>query len=192
MDHLPWVGGAEAITAEIQEFLTGVRSVPEPDRVLATVMLTDIVGSTERITAIGDRKWKELLHRHNDVVRQELARFRGREVKTTSDGFLTTFDGPGRAIHCAQAIAAAAHNLGVEVRVGLHTGECELLGQDIGGIAAVHGAARVAAKARPGEVLVSRMVKDLVAGSGIRFNDHGRHALKGVPGKFALYAALAD
>jgi len=124
-------------------------------------------------------------------VRRELARFRGREIKTTGDGFLATFDGPGRAIQCAQAITGAARSLGVEVRAGLHTGECELLADDIGGIA-VHVAARVAAKAGPGEVLVSRTVKDLVAGSGIRFKDHGRHVLKGVPGKFALYAALAD
>ena len=191
MDHIPWVGGGEDITAEIQEFLTGVRSMPEPNRVLATVMLTDIVGSTERIAAMGDRQWKDLLERHNEAVRQELARFRGREIKTTGDGFLATFDGPGRAIQCAQAIAAAAHKLGIDVRAGLHTGECELLADDIGGIA-VHVAARVAAKAGPGEVLVSRMVKDLVAGSGIRFQDHGRHVLKGVPGKFALYTALAD
>ena len=191
VDHIPWVGGGEEITAEIQEFLTGVRSMPAPDRVLATVMLTDIVGSTEQVTALGDRRWKDLLGRHNDAVRQELARFRGREVKTTGDGFLATFDGPGRAIQCAQAIAVAARNLGIEVRAGLHTGECELVGPDIGGIA-VHVAARVAAKAGPGEVLVSRMVKDLVSGSGIRFKDRGRHAMKGVPGKFALYAALAD
>ena len=188
---LPWVDGGEEIAADIQDFLTGVRSMPEPDRVLATVMLTDIVGSTEWIAAIGDGKWKDLLVRHNDAVRRELARFRGREVKTTGDGFLATFDGPGRAIQCAQAIAEAARGLGVEVRAGLHTGECELLADDIGGIA-VHVAARVAAKAGPGEVLVSRTVKDLVAGSGIRFKDHGRHVLKGVPGKFALYAALAD
>ena len=165
--------------------------MPEPDRVLATVMLTDIVGSTERIAAMGDGKWKDLLVRHNDAVRRELARFRGREVKTTGDGFLATFDGPGRAIQCAQAIAEAARGLGVEVRAGLHTGECELLADDIGGIA-VHVAARVAAKAGPGEVLVSRTVKDLVAGSGIRFTDHGRHVLKGVPGKFALYAVLTE
>jgi pimeloyl-ACP methyl ester carboxylesterase len=187
-DHIPWVGGGEDITAEIQEFLTGVRSMPEPDRMLATVMLTDIVGSTERVTAMGDRKWKDLLEHHNDAVRRELTRFRGREVNTTGDGFLATFDGPGRAIQCAQAIAVAVRKLGVEVRTGLHTGECELLANDIGGIA-VHVAARVAAKAGPGEVLVSRMVKDLVAGSGIRFEPRGTHSLKGVPGKFALYAA---
>ena len=124
-------------------------------------------------------------------MRRELARFRGCEVNTTGDGFLATFDGPGRAIQCAQAIAIAAQSLGIEVRAGLHTGECELFGQDIGGIA-VHVAARVAAKAGPGEVLVSRMVKDLVSGSGIRFKDRGRHVMKGVPGKFALYAALAE
>jgi len=190
VDHIPWVGGGEDITSEIQQFLTGVRSMPEPDRMLATVMLTDIVGSTERVAAMGDRKWKDLLERHNDAVRRELARFRGREVKTTGDGFLATFDGPGRAIQCAQAIADAAHKLGIEVRGGLHTGECELLAQDIGGIA-VHVAARVAAKAGPGEVLVSRMVKDLVAGSAIRFEPRGTHSLKGVPGRFALFAAVA-
>ncbi len=191
VDHIPWIGGGEDITSEIQQFLTGVRSMPEPDRMLATVMLTDIVGSTERVAAIGDRKWKDLLERHNDAVRRELARFRGREVKTTGDGFLATFDGPGRAIQCAQAIAKAAHKLGIEVRGGLHTGECELLAQDIGGIA-VHVAARVAAKAGPGEVLVSRMVKDLVAGSAIRFEPRGTHTLKGVPGRFALFAAVAE
>jgi len=125
-------------------------------------------------------------------VRRELARCRGREVKTTGDGFLATFDGPGRTIQCAQAITVAAQSLGIEVRAGLHTGECELLGPDISGGIAVHVAARVAAKAGPGEVLVSRMVKDLVSGSGIRFKDRGRHVMKGVPGKFALYAALAD
>jgi pimeloyl-ACP methyl ester carboxylesterase len=191
VDHIPWVSGGEDITTEIQDFLTGVRPMPEPDRMLATVMLTDIVGSTERLAAMGDSKWKDLLERHNDAVRRELVHFRGREVKTTGDGFLATFDGPGRAIQCAQAIAKATRKLGVEVRAGLHTGECELLVQDIGGIA-VHVAARVAAKAGPGEVLVSRMVKDLVAGSGIRFEPRGTHTLKGVPGKFALFAALDD
>ena len=189
-DHLPWVGsGGDDIVAETQEFLTGIRTIPEPDRVLATVMLTDIVGSTERLAEMGDQRWNELLHRHNDAVRRELARFRGREIKTTGDGFLATFDGPGRAVRCAQAITAAARTLGIEIRAGLHTGECELNGDDIGGIA-VHIAARVAAKARPGEVLVSRMVKDLVSGSGIDFGDHGRYALKGVPGKFELYTAI--
>jgi class 3 adenylate cyclase len=190
VDHIPWVGGGEDITSEIQQFLTGMRSMPEPDRMLATIMLTDIVGSTERVAAMGDRKWKDLLERHNDAVRRELARFRGREVKTTGDGFLATFDGPGRAIQCAQAIAESAHKLGIEVRGGLHTGECELLAQDIGGIA-VHVAARVAAKAGPGEVMVSRMVKDLVAGSAIRFEPRGTHKLKGVPGRFTLFAAVA-
>jgi pimeloyl-ACP methyl ester carboxylesterase/class 3 adenylate cyclase len=188
IDHIPWVGGCDDIISETQEFLTGVRSVPEPDRVLATVMLTDIVRSTERVAEMGDQKWNDLLKSHNGAVRRELARFRGREVKTTGDGFLATFDGPGRAIRCAHAIVDAARNLGLEIRAGLHTGECELLGEDIGGIA-VHIAARVAGKAGPGEVLVSRMVKDLVSGSGIIFEDRGRHAMKGVPGKFDLYAA---
>jgi pimeloyl-ACP methyl ester carboxylesterase/class 3 adenylate cyclase len=188
IDHIPWVGGCDDIISETQEFLTGMRSVPEPDRVLATVMLTDIVRSTERVAKMGDQKWNDLLKSHNGAVRRELARFRGREVKTTGDGFLATFDGPGRAIRCAHAIVDAARNLGLEIRAGLHTGECELLGEDIGGIA-VHIAARVAGKAGPGEVLVSRMVKDLVSGSGIIFEDRGRHAMKGVPGKFDLYAA---
>ncbi len=189
VDHIPWVGGGEDITADIQEFLTGVRSMPEPDRMLATVMFTDIVGSTERLVAMGDSRWKDLLVRHNDAVRVELARFRGREVKTTGDGFLAIFDGPGRAIQCAQAITTAARKLSVEIRAGLHTGECEMLPHDIGGIA-VHVAARVAAKAGAGEVLVSRVVKDLVSGSGIKFDSRGTHTLKGVPGKIALFAAV--
>jgi pimeloyl-ACP methyl ester carboxylesterase len=189
-DHMAWVGDVRALLVEVRQFLTGERAAPEVDRMLATVMLTDIVGSTERVAAMGDRRWKDLLERHNDAVRRELARFRGREVKSTGDGFLATFDGPGRAIQCAQAIADAARKLGIEVRGGLHTGECELLAQDIGGIA-VHVAARVAAKAGPGEVLVSRMVKDLVAGSAIRFEPRGTHMLKGVPGRFALFAAVA-
>jgi class 3 adenylate cyclase len=189
-DHIPWVeGGGDDIVAETQEFLTGIRSMPEPDRVLATLMLTDIVRSTEHVAKWGDQRWNELLNRHHDTVRRELARFRGREVKTTGDGFLATFDGPGRAVRCAQAITAAARALGIEIRAGLHTGECDLLGDDIAGIA-VHIVARVAAKARPGEVLVSRMVRDLVAGSGIGFEDRGRYTLKGVPSKFELYAAV--
>jgi len=188
-DHLPWVGnGGEDICIETQEFLTGVRSLADADRTLATLMLTDIVGSTERVFEIGDHRWRELLIRHNDAVRRELLRFRGNEINTTGDGFLALFDGPGRAIRCAQAITAAARVLGIEIRVGVHTGECELIGADVGGIA-VHIAARVCAEAAPSEVLVSRMVKDLVAGSGIRFEDRGRHALKGIPGEVDLYAA---
>ena len=189
-DHIPWVeSGGDDIVAETQEFLTGIRPMPEPNRVLATVMLTDIVGSTQRLAELGDQRWNQLLSRHYGTVRQELARFRGREVKTTGGGFLATFDGPGRAVRCAQAITAAAQSLSIEIRAGLHTGECDLIGDDITGIT-VHIVARVAAKARPGEVLVSRMVKDLVAGSGIGFEDRGRYSLKGVPGKFELYAAV--
>ena len=155
---------------------------------LATVLFTDIVGSTERATTLGDRRWLDVLARHDGAVRQELTRFRGREVKTTGDGFLATFDGPARAVRCAAAIAEAARGLGLEVRAGVHTGECELRAGDVAGIA-VHIVARVAALARPGEVLVSSTVKDLVVGSGLGFNDRGRHALRGVPGEWSLWAA---
>jgi pimeloyl-ACP methyl ester carboxylesterase len=186
-DHLPYVGDSDAIVDEVQEFLTGVRPPPEHDRVLATVMLTDIVGSTERASAVGDRAWKDLLERHRALVRHELTRFRGREIDTAGDGFLATFDGPARAVRCAEAIAQAVHALGVEVRAGVHTGEVELMGDDVGGIA-VHIGARVAALAGPGQVLVSGTVKDLVAGSGIEFEEHGTVPLKGVPGEWRLFA----
>jgi pimeloyl-ACP methyl ester carboxylesterase len=186
-DHLPWVGDQDAVLDEVQEFLTGVRPPPEPDRVLATVLFTDIVGSTERATELGDRRWRELLERHHDLVRRQLDRFQGREVDTAGDGFLATFDGPARGIRCARAIGGALGELGLDVRAGLHTGECELLGDKVAGVA-VHTGARVAAQAAPGEVLVSQTVKDLVAGSGIEFEDRGVHALKGVPGEWRLYA----
>jgi pimeloyl-ACP methyl ester carboxylesterase len=186
-DHFPWVGDQDAILAEIEEFLTGERPHHEPDRVLATVMYTDIVSSTEQLASVGDRKWHDLLEAHNVVVRRELARFRGREVSTAGDSFLATFDGPARAIRCARAIEDALRPLGIEVRAGLHTGECEIIGDDIGGIA-VHTGARVAALAGGGEVLVSSTVKDLVAGSGIEFTDRGAHALKGVPGEWRIFA----
>jgi class 3 adenylate cyclase len=188
-DHIPWVEcGGEDIVAETQEFLTGIRLMPAPNRVLATVMLTDIVASTQRLAELGDQKWNQLLSRHYGTVRQELARFRGREVKTTGDGFLATFDGPGRAVRCAQAISAAARALSIEIRAGLHTGECELVsGGDVRGIA-VNIGARVGSAASAGEVLVSRTVADLVVGSGIEFSDRGSHALKGVPGEWQLYS----
>jgi class 3 adenylate cyclase len=190
VDHLWWFGDQDAIVDEVQEFLTGARSAPEPDRVLATVMFTDIVGSTKRAADVGDSRWRELLERHEAIVRRELERHRGHEVNTTGDGFLATFDGPGRAIGCARAIAEAVRSLGIEVRAGLHTGECEVMNGDVGGIA-VHTGARVSAEARPGEVLVSSTVKDLVAGSGIEFEDRGTHELKGVPGEWRLYAVTA-
>ncbi len=172
---------------EIEEFITGARHRPEPDRTLATVMFTDIVGSTERAAALGDRQWRELLTQYYAAVRRELAAFRGREVNTAGDGLLATFDGPARAIRCACAIRERVKALGLQVHTGLHTGECELIGDDVGGIA-VHIGARVAAAANPEEVLVSSTVKDLVAGSGIKFADRGAHTLKGVPGDWRLFA----
>jgi pimeloyl-ACP methyl ester carboxylesterase len=189
-DHLPWVGDQDSLVGEIEEFLTGVRRGPEPDRVLATVLFTDIVGSTERAAELGDRRWVNLLDEHHGVVRGALDRFRGREVDTAGDGFLATFDGPARAIRCAGAIVQGVRGLGLEVRAGLHTGECELAGDDVRGIA-VHIGARVAALAGPGEVLVSSTVKDLVVGSGIEFEDRGEHALKGVPGAWRLFAVAS-
>jgi len=173
MDHLVLDNQTQDVIAdEIEEFVTGVRPAPEPDRVLATVLFTDIVGSTEHASAIGDRKWMDLLEAHNELAKREIGRFRGRAVKSTGDGVLATFDGPGRAVRCAQSIAGSVEQLGLHVRAGLHTGECELMGADVGGIA-VHIAARVAALAGAGEVLVSSTVKDLVAGSGIQFEARG-------------------
>ena len=187
-DHLPWVGDQELLLAEVQGFLTGARPVPEPDRVLATVLFTDIVGSTQRAAELGDRLWVQLLQDHNARVRAELARFRGREVDTAGDGFLATFDGPARAVRCALAIIETVRGLGLEIRSGVHTGECEIVDGRIGGIA-VHTGARVAALAAAGEVFVSSTVKNLVAGSSLVFEDRGRHTLKGVPGEWQLYAA---
>jgi class 3 adenylate cyclase len=172
---------------EIEEFLTGVRHEPPADRVVATVLFTDLVGSTERAVSLGDRRWRETLETHQGLVRRQLERFRGREVKTTGDGFLATFDGPARAIRCGCAIRDGAQSGGMDVRVGLHTGEIELMGEDVGGIA-VHIAQRVQSHAQPAEVLVSRTVTDLVAGSGIEFSDRGDHELKGVPGTWKLFA----
>jgi pimeloyl-ACP methyl ester carboxylesterase len=187
-DHLPWVGDQDAILDEIQEFLTGIRQSPELDRALATVLFTDIVGSTELAARLGDRAWQALLEQHHALVRRELDRFRGREVDTAGDGFFATFDGPARASRCACSIRDAVRQLGIEVRAGVHTGEVELTGEKIGGIA-VHIGARVAATARASEVLVSSTVKDLVAGSGIGFTDRGIHELKGIPGEWHLFAA---
>jgi pimeloyl-ACP methyl ester carboxylesterase len=187
-DHLPFVGNGDAILDEIEEFLTGVRHGPEPDRVLATIMFTDIVDATRRAAELGDRRWRDLLETHHALVREELGRFRGREIDTAGDGFLAAFDGPARAVRAACAIAGGVRRLGLEVRAGLHTGECEVMGPKLGGIA-VHIGARVAALANAGEVLVSNTVKDLVAGSGIRFSDRGTQVLKGIPGEWRLFAA---
>lgn len=188
IDHIPWAGDAEAVLGEVEEFLTGARSQPEPERVLATVMFTDIVGSTERAAELGDARWRELLSAHQAAVRLELVRFRGREVKLLGDGCLATFDGPARAIRCGQAITQAAASSGLEVRIGLHSGEVELMDKDVGGIA-VHIAARVGALAAGGEVLVSSTVKDLVAGSGIHFVDRGAKQLKGISDEWRVFAA---
>ena len=190
-DHLFCVGDTDALLSEIQEFLTGVRPGPEPDRVLATVLFTDIVGSSERAAELGDRRWRDLLENYYAVARRQLDRFRGREIDTAGDGLFATFDGPARAVRCASAITAAARQLGMEVRAGVHTGECEVMGEKVGGIA-VHTGARVAALAKPGEVLVSHTVKDLVAGSGLRFEDRGSHALKGIPGEWRLFAVASE
>lgn len=187
IDHIPWGCDADAILDEIEEFLTGVRRGPELDRVLATVLFTDIVGATEKATTLGDRRWRDLLDVHHASVRRELARFRGREIDTAGDGFFATFDGPARAVRCACAISDAVRSLGIEVRAGLHTGECEVMGDKVGGIA-VHIGARIAAHANAGEVLVSHTVKDLVAGSGLSFRDRGAQSLKGVPGDWHLFA----
>jgi class 3 adenylate cyclase len=189
VDAPPFAGDSDAALDEIEEFLTGVRHGPEPDRVLATVLFTDIVASTERAAELGDRKWRELLDAHHVRTRAELSRFRGREIDTAGDGFLATFDGPARAVRCAQAIGSSVRALGLEIRAGVHTGEIELANGDIQGIA-VHIGARVAAIAGPNEVFVSSTVKDLVAGSGLAFEDAGEHELKGVPDRWRLYRVV--
>jgi class 3 adenylate cyclase len=189
-DAIVFVGDTAPLIDEVEEFLTGVRSSTERDRVLATVLFSDIVDSTKQAAALGDRTWRERLDAHDAMVRRQLDRFRGREIKTTGDGFLATFDGPARAIHCGRAVRDAAAQLGIALRIGLHTGEVELRGDDIGGIA-VHTAARVQALAGREEIFVSRTVVDLVAGSGIEFDDRGEHELKGVPGTWRLFA-VAD
>jgi class 3 adenylate cyclase/pimeloyl-ACP methyl ester carboxylesterase len=186
-DHFSFYGDMDVLADEIEEFLTGQRHERQVDRVLATVLFTDVVGSTEHAVRLGDRRWRDLLSRHNHVVRDQLGRFRGREVSTTGDGFLATFDGPARAIRCASAIRDGVSSLGIEIRAGIHAGEVELIGDDVAGIA-VHIGARVGAAAGPNEVLVSRTVADLVAGSGAVFEDRGVHKLKGVPGEWQLLA----
>jgi class 3 adenylate cyclase len=187
-DHMPSLGDMEAVAGAIEEFLTGERRVPIADRTLATVVFTDIVDSTARANSMGDRRWNDLLANHDETVRQELARFRGIEIKSMGDGFLATFDGPARAVRCAQAVIDAAASLGLEVRAGIHTGEVELGDGDVRGIA-VNIASRVVDLAGPGEALATRTVKDLVAGSGLGFEDFGVHLLKGVPDEWQLYRA---
>jgi class 3 adenylate cyclase len=189
-NNLIWSGDQETTVGEIQQFITGARAAPGVDRVLATLMFTDIVGSTDLAATLGDARWRDTLAEHNRLVRQQLERFRGREIKTTGDGFLATFDGPARAIRCADAIHAALRPVDVSVRAGLHTGEVDVVDVDLGGIA-VHIAARVSARAGAGEILVSSTVKDLVVGSGIAFDDRGSHVLKGVPGTWQLFSVAS-
>jgi len=189
-DLIPYAGDMSGLLNEIEGFLTGEQNRVSTDRVLATVLFTDIVASTEHAVRLGDRKWTELLDEHDLLVAHELERYRGRKVVPTGDGVLAIFDGPARAARCAHAICSAVHALGIEVRAGLHTGEVEVRGDDIGGIA-VHIGARVSALADPGEVLVTSTVRDLVAGSGLTFSERGRHALKGVPGEWSILAVQA-
>ena len=187
--HVPWVD-ADPIVDETEGFLTGARRGPEPDRVLTTILFTDLVGSTARAAELGDSRWKALLDAHHRIVRRELERFRGEEIDTAGDGFLATFDGPARAIRCACSVRDSMPALELELRAGVHTGEVILAGDKIRGIA-VHTGARIAALASAGEVLVSATVRDLVAGSGLQFEDRGEHALEGVPGASRLYAVAA-
>ncbi len=188
VDSLPFLGDSDAIVEEIEEFLTGARSSGELARQLLTVMFTDIVDATARAARLGDGRWRDLLAEHDARVRAQLVRFGGREVKTVGDGFLVTFDGPpSRALRCALAITAAARELGLEIRVGIHTGECELIGEDVGGMA-IHIASRVGALAGPDEVLVSGTVFGTVVGGPFAFEDRGFHELKGVPGRWPLFA----
>jgi class 3 adenylate cyclase/alpha-beta hydrolase superfamily lysophospholipase len=187
-DHMPTAGDPDSIIDQIQEFVTGVRPVSQIDRVLSTILFTDIVDSTRTANKLGDNRWKSLLVTHQEVIRKELAKYRGREIKTTGDGFLAIFDGPGRAVQCALEIVSSVKNLGLTVRAGVHTGECELVENDIAGVA-VHITARVAALAKGNEVLVSSTVKDLVSGSNMKFGDRGTHSLKGVQSRWHLYSA---
>jgi class 3 adenylate cyclase len=189
-DNLIYAGDSDADLDEIEEFLTGVRHAPGTNRVLATVLFTDVVGSTEHAVELGDRKWRDLLDAHDRSIRRQLERFGGREVNTAGDGFLATFDGPGRAIQCGCAMRDAVRTLGIEIRAGLHTGEIEVRGDDVAGVA-VHIGARVAQLAGAAEVVVSSTVKDLVAGSGIEFDDRGEHELKGAPGAWRLFSVVS-
>jgi pimeloyl-ACP methyl ester carboxylesterase len=189
-DHAAWAGDADALLGEVEEFVTGRRSLSaaEVERILATVLFVDLCDSTEHAAAMGDRRWREVLERYYAVIGSTLDQYRGRRVKNIGDGVLACFDGPGRAIRASRAILAAVHDMGLDARAGLHTGECELLGDDLGGIA-VHIAARIESMAQPGEVLASSTVKDLVAGSGIAFADRGEHVLRGVPGEWRIFSA---
>jgi class 3 adenylate cyclase len=189
-DHLPWLGDADGMLDAIEEFVTGSRHHVDEDRILATVLFTDIVDSTRLAAEAGDRRWRELLDAHDEISAREVERFRGRRVKTTGDGMLAVFDGPARGVRCAQAVLDGLAELRVEIRAGLHVGECELRGDDVGGLA-VHIGARVAGLAKPSEILVSRTVRDLVAGSGLRFDERGEHELKGVPDRWSLYAVAS-
>jgi class 3 adenylate cyclase len=191
VDHLFFAEDTDRLLAEIQEFLTGEREAVEPERVLATVLFADIVDSTAHAARLGDRRWHDLLGAFYGAVRTELSRFRGQELDTAGDSMFATFDGPARAIRCACAVTDAVRPLGIDVRIGLHTGECEVIGAKVGGLA-VHIGARIAALARPVEVLVSSTVRDLVAGSGLRFEERGRHTLKGVPGDWTLFAVARE
>jgi class 3 adenylate cyclase len=186
-DTLPLFSDSALVTDQLEEFFTGARQPREPDRVLATVLFTDIVDSTRRAAELGDARWRDVLERHDALVRAHLADHRGREVKSTGDGFLATFDGPARAIRCACDITVEVRRLGLDVRAGLHTGELEVRGDDVAGMA-VHIGARIGALGGPGEVLVSGTVKDLVVGSGIEFAARGEQPLKGVPGEWRVYA----
>jgi class 3 adenylate cyclase len=187
-DRLWFAGDVDRLVDEIEDFLTGHRPAPDPHRILTTVLFTDVVGSTRRASELGDQRWREVLDRHDELLRHEFGRFRGREVTKAGDGFLAAFDGPARAVQCALAATEVVRRLGLELRVGVHTGECEQRGDDLGGIA-VHIGARIAALAQPGQVLVSRTVTDLVAGSGLEFTDRGDHELNGVPRTWQLFAA---
>ena len=188
-DHLPWSNGDQIID-EIEEFLTGVRRGPDPERVLATVLFTDLVRSTEKAVELGDRRWAELIELHHAAVRRELDRYRGREIDVAGDGFFAAFDGPARAVRCAGAVRASLRRLGLVVRAGVHTGECEQVDGKLAGVAVVIGA-RISASADEGEILVSATVRDLVAGSGLEFEERGERELKGVPGSWKLYAVVA-
>jgi len=187
-DHLFFTEDADGLLDEVEDFLAGTRASREPERRLATVLFTDIVGSTDRASSLGDRRWRDLVESHDEIVRRSLTRHSGREIKTMGDGFLASFEGPARAIRCAQEVAREAERIGVPVRSGVHTGECDVVGNDLAGLA-VNIGARVGALAEGGEVLVSQTVKDLVVGSGIEFEDRGTHTLKGVPGEWRLYAS---
>jgi class 3 adenylate cyclase len=190
VDHIPFMGDSDAIVDEVEEFVTGVRPPPESELVLATVLFTDIVDSTGRAAELGDHRWRRLLDDHDALLLREIERHRGRAVKSTGDGFLASFDGPARAIRCACAMRDGARALGLELRAGLHTGECERRGDDLGGLA-VHIGARVAGLAKSGQVLVSGAVPPLVVGSGLEFEAQGAHELKGVPGTWQLFAVMA-